>query len=104
MDKPFHPEDEGWQGYIITCADGTRVYVAGDTDGLPENRSITCDVALLPVGGTYTMDAAEAAAFTNALAPKVAIPTHYGSVAGTPEDGRIFAAAIDPAIEVILKP
>ncbi|RVU97374.1 MBL fold metallo-hydrolase [Coriobacteriales bacterium OH1046] len=103
LDKPFHPEDEGWLGYIITCADGTRTYVAGDTDDLPENRSLVCDIALVPAGGTYTMDAVEAAAFVNALAPKIAVPTHYGSVAGVPEDGRVFAAAVDPAIETVLK-
>lgn len=103
LDKPFHPEDEGWLGYIITCADGTRVYVAGDTDDLPENRSLACDIALVPAGGTYTMDAAEAAAFVNALSPAVAIPEHYGTVAGSPDDGKRFAELVDPAIEVILK-
>ena len=103
IDKPYHPID-GWQhGYIITCADGTRVYVAGDTDDLPENHDLLCDVALVPVGGTYTMDAAEAAAFVNALRPKVAIPEHYGTIAGSPDDGARFAELVSPGIQVDIK-
>ena len=102
VSKGFHPEDNSWLGYVIVV-DDLRVYVAGDTDDLPENRSINCDIALVPVGGTYTMDAAEAAAFVNALAPVVAIPEHYGTVAGSPEDGKRFASMVDPSIEVVFK-
>ncbi len=83
--------------------DGLRVYVAGDTDDLPQNRTIDCDIALVPVGGKYTMDVREAATFVNALKPKVAIPEHYGTVAGSPNDGKTFASLVDPAIEVVLK-
>ena len=100
--KQFHPQQNGWLGYVVNV-DGTRVYVAGDTDDLPENRTIACDVALVPVGGTYTMDAPEAAAFVNALKPAVAIPEHYGTVAGAAEDGAAFAALVDPGIEVAIK-
>ena len=99
LDKQFHPRERGWVGYVATL-DGVRYYVAGDTDDLPENRSLACDVALVPVGGTYTMTAPEAAAFVNALAPTVAIPTHYGDVAGSPEDGRRFASLVDAGIQV----
>ena len=102
ISKRFHPEDAAWMGYVIGM-DGVRVYVAGDTDDLPENRSIDCDIALVPVGGTYTMDAREAATFVNALHPTVAIPEHYGTVAGTPEDGKTFASLVDPSIEVAFK-
>jgi L-ascorbate metabolism protein UlaG (beta-lactamase superfamily) len=77
--------------------------VAGDTDDLPENREIECDIALVPVGGKYTMDAREAAAFVNALKPKIAIPEHYGTVAGSAEDGKRFAELVDPGIEVVFK-
>lgn len=100
--KRFHPEGNGWLGYVVDV-DGVRVYVAGDTDDLPENRTIACDVALVPAGGTYTMDAREAAAFVNALRPTVAIPEHYGSVAGSGDDGKTFAKLVDPGIEVVLK-
>ncbi len=97
LNKRFHPRDNGWVGYVVTL-DGVRYYVAGDTDDLPENRSLGCDVALVPVGGTYTMTAPEAAAFVNAMQPRVAVPTHYGKVAGSPGDGAAFAALLDPDI------
>ena len=77
--------------------------MAGDTDDLPENHDIECDIALVPVGGTYTMDAREAAALVNALKPAVAIPEHYGTVAGSPDDGKTFASLVDPSIEVAFK-
>lgn len=102
ISKGFHPEDNAWMGYVVEV-DERRVYVAGDTDDLPENRSIDCDIALVPVGGTYTMDANEAAAFVNALGPAVAIPEHYGTVAGSPEDGKRFASMVDPSVEVVFK-
>lgn len=98
----FHPEDNAWMGYVVEI-DGKRVYIAGDTDDLPENREIKCDIALVPAGGTFTMDAREAAAFVNALKPAVAIPEHYGTVAGSPKDGETFAKLVDPSIQVVLK-
>ena len=102
VSKKFHPEDNAWMGYVVTI-DGMCVYIAGDTDDLPENREIECDIALVPVGGTYTMDAREAAAFVNALKPAVAIPEHYGTVAGSADDGKTFAKLVDPGIEVAFK-
>lgn len=98
----FHPRANAWLGYVLTV-DGARVYIAGDTDRNPDNARVSCDVALIPIGGTYTMDPAQAAAFVNEVRPKVAIPTHYGSVVGAPEDFAAFAAAVDPAIEVAEK-
>lgn len=100
--KRFHPKDNAWLGYVVVM-DGKRVYIAGDTDDLPENRTIACDVALVPAGGTYTMDAREAAAFVNALRPTVAIPEHYGTVAGSANDGETFAKLVDPSIQVVFK-
>ena len=100
---PFHPKANGWVGYVVTTLSGTRVYVAGDTDDLPENRSISCDIALVPVGGTYTMNARKAAEFVNALRPPMAIPEHYGSAVGKPGDGPAFKKLVDPDIEVVLK-
>ena len=57
LGKPFHPRGNRWVGYVVTL-EGRRVYVAGDTDDTPDARSVSCDVAFLPVGGTYTMTAA----------------------------------------------
>ncbi|MDO5139957.1 MAG: MBL fold metallo-hydrolase [Eubacteriales bacterium] len=99
--KPFHPKDERWVGYIVKL--GTkRIYVCGDTDALPENLRISCDVLLIPVGGKYTMDSAEAAAFTNRLKPQLAIPTHYGTITGTPYDGMDFSRRVNKDIGVRL--
>lgn len=92
LDKPFHPRKNGWVGFILTVG-GKRIYHAGDTDDVPELRTLQADIAMVPVGGTYTMTAEEAAAAVNRLRPEAAIPIHYGSVAGTAEDARRFAAA-----------
>ena len=54
--KPFHPKSAGWVGYILEEAD-KRIYIAGDTDMTKENAAVSCDIALIPIGGTYTMDA-----------------------------------------------
>ena len=62
---------------------------------------MTCDVAFLPVGGTYTMTAPEAASLANVLRPQVAVPTHYGSIVGRMSDGDDFAASLAPDIRCI---
>lgn len=100
--KPFHPKSAGWVGYILKV-DGRRIYIAGDTDATKEAKAVKCDVALVPVGGTYTMDAKKAAELVNDLQPAVAIPVHYGSVVGSPEDARIFAANVKALVKVEIK-
>lgn len=97
--KPFHTRGKGYVGYIVTM-DNVRYYVAGDTDMTPENQDIKCDVALIPVGGKYTMDCKEAAKLVNRMKPKLVIPTHYGTVVGAREDGKRFAELVDSRIEV----
>ena len=97
--KPFHPKRNGWNGYIVTM-DGVRYYVAGDTDALKELQSVSCDVALVPIGGTFTMTAKEAAKLINEIRPRAAIPTHYGSIVGKPEDADAFRKLVDPGITV----
>ena len=100
----MHPQANGWLGYVVTLdGEPTRYYVSGDTDQNPDNEVVSCDVALVPIGGTYTCDPHQAAAFVNALRPCVVAPTHYGSIVGTYADFDAFAAAVDPAIEVIRK-
>ena len=74
--KQFHPKENGWVGYIIEIK-GVRYYIAGDTDITEENKKVKCDVAFVPVGGTYTMDFKEAAYFINEIKPKIAVPIHY---------------------------
>ena len=100
----MHPRKNGWLGYVITLdGEPTRYYVSGDTDQNADNEVVSCDVALVPIGGTYTCDPRQAAAFVNAMRPAAAVPTHYGSIVGTYADFDAFAAAVDPAIEVIKK-
>ncbi len=87
--KQFHPRQAQGIGYIITL-NGQRIYHAGDTDRTPEVDSVRADVALLPVGGKYTMDAAEAAGAADAIGPQVAVPMHWGSIIGSREDAERF--------------
>lgn len=100
--KPFHPKTAGWVGYIF-CLDGKRIYVAGDTDATPDAKKVRCDVALVPVGGTYTMNASQAAELVNTIRPAAAIPTHYGSVAGSAADAESFREKVDPTVHVEIK-
>ena len=99
--KSFHPKENDWVGYIITLND-IRYYVAGDTDITEENRKVKCDVAFVPVGGTYTMDFKEAASLINEIKPKIAIPIHYGSVVGTEQDAIDFIRLLHPEIKGII--
>ena len=99
--KTFHPKENGWVGYIITL-DDIRYYIAGDTDITEENRKVKCDVAFVPVGGTYTMDFKEAAQLINEIQPKIAVPIHYGSVVGTKQDATDFIKLLHPNIKGII--
>ena len=97
VNKQFHTKERSWLGYEVTLG-GIRYYVAGDTDDNEDVRRVRCDVALFPVGGTYTTTAEEAAAAVNAILPKAAIPTHYGDIVGKAEDAERFAALLAPEI------
>ena len=99
--KTFHPKENNWVGYIITL-DGIRYYIAGDTDITEENRKVKCDVAFVPVGGTYTMDFKEAAQLINEIQPKIAVPIHYGSVVGTEQDATDFIKLLHPSIKGLI--
>ena len=101
--KAFHPKENEWVGYIIEIK-GIRYYIAGDTDITEENKKVKCDVALVPVGGTYTMDFKEAARLINEIKPKIAVPTHYGDIIGTNQDATDFIRLLHPIIKgIILK-
>lgn len=93
VDKAFHPKGHHWCGAVVTIG-GVRVYYAGDTDLIPEMSDLTdVDVALLPVGGTYTLDAASAARACRIIAPATAIPYHWGDIVGSRADAEAFAEA-----------
>ena len=99
--KQFHPKENGWVGYIIKIRD-IRYYVAGDTDVTEENKKVNCDVAFVPVGGTYTMNFKEAAQLVNKIKPKIAVPIHYGSIVGKKQYATEFIKLLYPTIEGII--
>ena len=101
IDKPFHPKEKNWLGYIIEI-DGVRYYISGDTDITRENKKVKCDVAFVPVGGTYTMNFSEAAQLVNIIKPKIAVPIHYGSIVGTKQDATDFIKLLYPTTKGII--
>ena len=73
----FHPKGSG-NGYVLTI-DGLRIYVAGDTEDVPEMAGLAdIDVAFLPVNQPYTMTPEQCIAAAKVIGPKVLIPYHYG--------------------------
>lgn len=103
INKQFHTKDMGWVGYIFTVK-GQRIYIAGDTDYIPEMKTFKTDIALLPVSGTYVMTAEEAIQAALDIKPKIAIPMHYGSIVGSKSDARRFADGLKGKIEVVILP
>ena len=100
--RPYHQEIFRWVGYVVNI-DGWVIYIAGDTDAIEENHSIKCDIAIVPVGGTYTMTAEEAADYVNHIRPKYAIPSHYACLVGSEDDAKRFEALVNPITEVVKK-
>lgn len=100
--KPFHLKIFGWVGYILEIG-GKRIYIAGDTDKTKEAEAVHCDIAMVPIGGTYTMNAKKAAELINIIQPEVAIPTHYGSIVGNKNDGELFKENVKAPVKVELK-
>lgn len=89
--KKFHPKANNWLGFVLEVA-GSRIYYAGDTDETPEMDALkNIDLALLPVGGTYTMNGSEAALATKHFGPKRAVPYHWGDIVGSKSDADEFA-------------
>lgn len=78
--KPFHPKENNWLAYLVEL-DGKTYFAMGDTDATPEAMKVVADVVFVPIGGKYTMDAAEAAAFIKENKPGLAVPIHYAEEA-----------------------
>ena len=95
MDKPYHPKNKNWIGYLVEL-DGKTYYAMGDTDVTLEAKAVDADVVFVPIGGKYTMDAAEAAAFINEKQPGLVVPIHFGDS----EVGDSFVKMLRPEIEV----
>lgn len=100
--KQFHRQDQAHVGYVVIM-DGVKIYHAGDCDAFPHMKDIDCDIALLPVSGTYVMNPAEAVEACLMLNPQVAIPMHWGDadVVGSRDDAERFKA-LAPCEVVIL--
>jgi L-ascorbate metabolism protein UlaG (beta-lactamase superfamily) len=104
LNSSFHPRSNNWVGYVLTLG-GRTIYHAGDTDRIPELKDIRADVACLPIGGTYTMNADEAAAAVNEdLKPSVAVPMHYGAVVGSDADAARFKELVTVGTVEIMTP
>lgn len=106
-----HPKDQGFNTAFCFTVDGKRIFHGGDTNSVPEFGSLgPVDIALYPIGGTYTSDEADAAAaITDLIKPKAAIPMHYGyATAGDPQkfkelvDGAADVYILDPVLNVRL--
>lgn len=101
--KRFHPRGLGVG--LVADFNGVRVYHAGDTDFIPEMAAFAqqkISVALLPIGGTYTMNEEEAAQAANAIAPETAVPMHFNYLEGTRGDSKKFASLVDESIKVVV--
>ena len=101
INKKFHLKQNDWVGYIIKIEDITY-YIAGDTDITDENKKVKCDVAFVPIGGTYTMNFKEASDLINIIKPKIAVPIHYGDIVGLKQDAIEFTKMLNKEIEGII--
>ena len=100
--KVFHPKEDGKLGFILTVK-GVRIYHAGDTDHIPEMKSVRTDIALLPISGTYVMTAQEAAEATATINPKVVIPMHFGAIVGSKDDAESFKKLVKCEVKILEK-
>jgi L-ascorbate metabolism protein UlaG (beta-lactamase superfamily) len=88
--NPFHPKGEG-NGYVLTLGD-KRVYVAGDTEDIPEMKTLKkIEVAFLPMNLPYTMTPEMAADAARMFRPKILYPYHYGQT-----DPQLLVALLKP--------
>lgn len=101
--KSYHPKENRWVGYLVEM-EGISVYHAGDTDFIPEMERINPYVALLPIGGTYTMGVDDALKAVESLNPHIVIPMHYGDIVGSVNDAKRFAKNCTKAEVKILNP
>lgn len=99
----MHPQKNNWVGYVIELG-GHTYYHAGDTDALPELETLRTEVAMVPIGGTYTMDYREAAGLVKKMNPSLAVPMHYGFVVCSPSHAALFKKEADPVPVQIMDP
>lgn len=93
-----HRGGHGEEGFVIGFlleAEGKKLYYTSDTDPLPAMIGLQPDIVLIPVGGTTTMGALEAAKAVHAMSAKLAIPAHWGSRTGTRDDAELFKEELE---------
>ncbi len=100
INKQFHPKEKKYVGYILNLSE--RILISGDTDATEELKQVNCDIACIPIGGTYTMTVDEAAEVIHTIKPKKVIPTHYGSIVGDKNLGEKLKEKINKDTECIL--
>jgi L-ascorbate metabolism protein UlaG (beta-lactamase superfamily) len=99
--KQFHPKERNWVGFIVEIG-SERIYYAGDTDLTEEMKALRdIDIALLPVGGTYTMNADKAAEAAKHIKPRLAIPYHWGDIVGGRNDAEQFANLVECNVQIL---
>ncbi|MFC2064216.1 MBL fold metallo-hydrolase [Chloroflexota bacterium] len=97
--QPFHPPGDG-NGYILTIG-STRIYIAGDTEDIPEMEDIKdIDIAFLPMNLPYTMTPEMAARAALSFKPRILYPYHYGQ---TSTSKLVDLLKVEPAIEVRIR-
>ena len=98
INKNFHKKEFGWVGYVFKI-DSITYTILGDTDEIPEHETLKTNVLFVPIGGTYTMNAEEAALLVNKIKPDLAVPVHYNAIVGSKEDEEIFLENLDKNIK-----
>jgi len=93
--KPFHKR--GFVRAVVVTISGVGIYHASDTDAIPEMKELKgkVDIALLPIGGTYTMDIPGAVEAVKMIEPKVAIPIHYNYIPKTEANPEEFKKRVE---------
>jgi L-ascorbate metabolism protein UlaG (beta-lactamase superfamily) len=102
VSAPFHPRAKGWVGYVISV-DGLRIYHSGDTDCIPEMKGLAPDIALLPVGGFFTMNVRAATDAAKAIEATLVIPMHYGLLFLPKDAGEKFVQAVGQSAMILPK-
>lgn len=102
LKKPIHLKFFKWVGYVLTQSE-TRIYISGDTDATEESRIVSCDIAMVPIGGIFTMNAAQAAELVNQIQPHTVIPLHYGAAIGGKAAPEQFCARLQNGIEADIR-
>jgi L-ascorbate metabolism protein UlaG (beta-lactamase superfamily) len=102
LHKKYHPREKGHVGYVLGVG-GQRIYHAGDTDAIPEMAGLRPDIAMIPVSGTYVMDAEEAVEAVKLLQPGLAIPMHYGAIVGSETDALRFQQLSPAPVQIMAR-